>query len=213
MSNIIINNPTEKQLEEARLIQRLHTDPMLSEQVNTSVAAKVAKRRISMANWLRPKDLCKMKFIPWETVAMTLSRLNKTIRYTNLPDAKVGIGFLAPSKKEVSDWERAALSPAEREEVMRLGNHQGPRPFLVAASRGWVSPYTRILTDSFPTQVVCRSLKSICTVLIAHGGFSWDEAEREFGFRMRGPGTEEKTERIHATPQDWAANRPHTQVD
>ena len=208
----ILINPTDRQL--AKAVQLAHFKQE-EDGVDTEASDRVREKRERQIT-LRPQEVAKMKFIPWPEVAKKLSKLNKTITYTNLPnDGKVGIGFQRPSRKEVLDWEQAVLSPSDREVVRRYGNHQGPRPFLVAASRGWVAPYTTILTDSREhPQIVCRSLKSICAVLIAHGGFTWDEAERIFGFRLLGPGTEVKREKVpHLVPKTWAEERPVCKVD
>lgn len=207
MANLIIKDPTDQMFARARAIERLRQDPKLRERVNTEVSDRLAAKKAAEKP-LQPTDLAAMKFLTWETVAGKLVKLNKEIMFTTLPDAKIAIGLKRPSRTSVKEWESAPLSPWERELVKRETGHNGPRPFLVAASRGWVAPYTDIITATAPSQIVCRSLKSILGKLILHKAFTWEEAEREFGFRLRGPGTEVKRERVPVTPQVWAEERP-----
>jgi len=225
---VIVQNPTDKQLSEARAIWKAQHSEETSEDLVASV--KAARQRAGLDNSvktdlskrmfekhaaetaLKPKDISKLRFIPWDTIAKTLMVLNPTIRFTQLPDAKIAIGFAKPSRKEVADWEKIILTPSERIEVMKRVNHQGPRPFLVAASRGWVAPYSDLLTKGMPVQIISRSLKSILRVLIAHGGFTWPAAEARFGFRLLGPGTDVKREFLDITPRAFAENRPMTRI-
>lgn len=211
MANVIIRDPSDRQMEAARAIARLKTDKRFAERVNTEASDRVRKK-MEAERPIRPSDIAQMKMIPFDTLAMRLRALNPRITFTSLPDAKVAFGLDAPTGKEARDWEASNLSAAERYELRKVRGYDGPRRFLVAASRGWISPYTDLISSGYPPQIVCRSLKSILKVLIAHGAFTWEEAEREFGFRLQGPGTEVKKERIPVTPRQWAEERPVTEV-
>jgi hypothetical protein len=210
--SVIINNPTEHQLAQARALHRLQTDPKLRRKVNTEIAERVANKRKEAKRVLLPKDIATMRMLPWSRVSQVLTGLNNTITYKPLPDGKVAIGLTRPSRIEVGEWEKMILSPAERKEVQRLGGHQGPRPYLVAASMGWISPYTDLLTDGFPQEIICRSLKAIIRVLVGHGAFTWSQAEAAFGFRLLGPGTETKKEKVPVTPKHWAEKKQRVHV-
>ncbi len=226
MAGVIITDPSDKQMEKARALWNLmhgtkgnYSDDVMRARlrdgqrggVNTSVSKRMFEKRAA-ERAMRPEEISRMVFIPWDRIAKGLESLNKTMRFTQLPDGKIALGFMTPSRKEVEDWEKAILSPEDRREVMRLANSQGPRKFLVPANRGWTAPYTDLLSKGMPVEIIARSLKSILGVLIAHGGFTWDAAEREFGFRLLGPGTEVQKKFMDITPKAWAETRPFTRL-
>lgn len=226
MANIIITDPSDKQMEKARALWNLqngtrgnYSDDVMAARrrdglrggINTDVSRRMFEKR-EAERAMRPEEIAKIPFIPWERVAKGLSNLNRTMKYTQLPDGKIALGFDKPSRKEVQEWEKAILSPEDRREVMRLGNHQGPRPFVVAASRGWIAPYTDLLSKGMPVEIISRSLKNIVGVLVAHGGFTWQAAEREFGFRLLGPNTEIEKKFMDVSPKAWAESRPRTRL-
>lgn len=212
MPNIIIKDPTDRALELARNLARLKTDARYRDKVLTEASDRIAAKH-ERERALRPDEIASMKMLRWDDVAAKLQHLNKDIIFSVIPDGKVAIGTKAPTRSEVNAWESTVLSPWEREEVKRLGHHQGPRPFISTASRGWVAPYTDLISEGFPPQVVCRSLVGILSPLIKANVFTWDDAEREFGFRLRGPGTERQFERVPATPRVWAEEKHVTRVN
>lgn len=205
-----MKDPTDQALELARNLARLRTDPRYRNKVLTELSDRAAAKREAERS-LRPDEIAKMKFLRWEDVAARLQKLSREIIFSTLPDGKIAIGTRAPVRTEVSAWENTILSPVEREEVKRLGHHQGPRPFISTASRGWVAPYTDLISEGAFPQIVCRSLVGILSPLVKARLFTWDEAEREFGFKLRGPGCERQAERVPVTPKVWAEN-PQTQV-
>lgn len=182
-------------------------DPTLQ----THQSAKAFSRRMAREP-VKPLEVSRMPFLDWERIAQKLIALNKHIIFTTLPDSKIAIGLDVPPKSEITLWEDTKISGWEREKVKREMGHSGPRPFIVAASRGFVAPYTRIITAGSPPQVICRSLKEILTKLVGAEAFTWDQAERAFEMLFRGPGTDIQVKYVEVTPQVWGETKARIEL-
>lgn len=177
--------------------------------VNTTASTKVAVREAAMREAAKrtSETIDRNKFIAWPELATKLKKLNPRILFCQLPDAKMAIGLENPSATEVRAWEASGLNYWERREVQTITRHKGPRQFFVAVSRGHISYYKDLITSSFPPQIICRSLRSIIGRCVDHGVCTWEEAEREFGVRFRGPGTHVQQEYVDVRPQAWGERK------